>query len=175
MLSRDPSEPRPEEPPRGTRITLREAVSTDAEFVLTLARQSFLEYGSYDDYLKDWFAHPDVTTVIAEIDGVWAGFFMLTHYIDGEASGERVADLVAIAVAPEHQSRGVGRRLLERAIAAAREKQPSVHRIRLVVAEGNARAQRFFSRQGFRSGRGIGVYPAGQRALRMEKSLRETA
>ena len=143
----------------------------DTAFVLSVAHKAFLAYGSYDNYLQDWFDNDAVSTYIAEIDGNRAGFFMLTTYQPGEGSGGLVADLVAIAVEPEYQSRGVGKRLLAHALSLAANADPPAREVWLVVAEGNSRAQRFFTAQGFRLRDGVGVYPAGQRALRMAKSL----
>ena len=82
-----------------------------------------------------------------------------------------MADLVAIAVRPEYQTRGVGQRLLTGALETASHLVPAVDRLWLVVADGNARAQRLFSRNGFRAVDGVGVYPGGQRALRMVKPM----
>ena len=144
---------------------------TDVTFVRSVAHQAFLAYGSYDNYLEEWFGNDAVSTYIAELDGSRAGFFMLTTYRDSEGSGSLVADLVAIAVEPEYQSRGVGKRLLARALSLAANADPPACEVWLVVAEGNSRAQRFFAGQGFRLRDGVGVYPAGQRALRMVKSL----
>lgn len=149
------------------------ARSDDANFVLSLARSSFLAYGSYDRYLRDWFHDPAVSTWIADLDGRPAGFVMLTSYRDADHPKKPIADLVAIAVDAPLQSRGVGGRLLDRAIELAQEADPPAREIWLVVADGNSRAQRFFSRRGFRLRNGVGVYPAGQRALRMVKFLEE--
>ncbi len=145
----------------------------DATFVSSIAHQAFLAYGSYDSYLEEWFGNDAVSTYIAELDGSHAGFFMLTTYKveDSEGPGSQVADLVAIAVEPEYQSRGVGKRLLAHALSLAANADPPAGEMWLVVAEGNSRAQRFFASRGFRLRDGVGVYPAGQRALRMVKSL----
>ncbi len=145
----------------------------DAAFVRSVAHEAFLAYGSYDNYLRDWFENDAVSSYVAELDGNRAGFFMLTTYRDAEGSGGLVADLVAIAVEPEYQSRGVGKRLLAHALSLAADADPPAREVWLVVAEGNSRAQRFFARHGFRLRDGVGVYPAGQHALRMVKSLED--
>lgn len=177
MLSPDLSRLPGKQTSRHETIVLREsgASSTDdATFVLSVAHNAFLAYGSYDTYLEEWFGHDAVTTTIAELDGNRAGFFMLTTYHDTEGSRGLIADLVAIAVHPEYQSRGVGKRLLAHAIALAASSDPPAREMWLVVAEGNSRAQRFFAGRGFRLRDGVGVYPAGQRALRMVKPLEVT-
>ena len=143
----------------------------DRAFVRSIAHGAFLAYGSYDQYVAEWLADDAVTTCIAEVGGERAGLYMVTMYRDTEGSGDVVADLVAIAVAPEFQSRGVGKALLAHALSTAVHADPPARSMRLVVAEGNSRARRFFARHGFRLGEGVGVYPAGQRALRMFKRL----
>jgi len=179
MLSPDPSSPSRPLPEPDENIVLRQtgalgqARDGDADFVSSLARASFLAYGSYDRYLRDWFRDEAVSTFVAELDGRTAGFFMLTSYRDPDHPEKPIADLVAIAVDAPWQSRGVGKRLLDRAIELARESDPPARELWLVVADSNARAQRFFSRRGFRRREGVGVYPAGQRALRMVKTFEE--
>jgi ribosomal protein S18 acetylase RimI-like enzyme len=175
MPSLDRSKPPRESTSPEPIITLRESGhgSDDAAFVLSLARKTFLAYGSYDRYLEDWFRDDEVSTYVADVDARPVGFFMLTTYRDSEGSGKQIADLVAIAVESEQQSRGIGKRLLERAFRLALEAKPPARQVWLVVADGNSRAQRFFAGRGFRLREGIGVYPAGQRALRMVKSLEE--
>ena len=141
----------------------------------TMARNAFLAYGSYDRYLVDWFQNDAVATSIAELDGRAAGFSMITAYADPERPRENVADLVAIAVVPELQSRGIGGRLLAHAIALAQSSPRKPREVWLVVAEDNQRAQRLFQSAGFRFGEGLGIYPAGQRALRMSKPFSREA
>ena len=172
MLSPDPSEPGTVPPGEGN-VMLRGSNAEDAEFVRALAQRAFLAYGSYDDYAQDWLGNDAVSTTIAEVDGERAGFYMVTTYHDAEGGGELVADLVAIVVAPEHQSRGIGKRLLAHAFDSVTRAEPRPVELWLVVAEGNSRARRFFTRHGFHLRDGVGVYPAGQRALRMVKLVEE--
>jgi ribosomal protein S18 acetylase RimI-like enzyme len=178
MPSPDPSRLPGTPAPREETIALRKSGASsknDARFVLAVAHNAFLAYGSYDTYLEDWFGNDAVSTYIAELDGNRAGFFMLTTYHDAEGCRGLIADLVAIAVTPDCQSRGVGKRLLAHAISLAVNADPPAREMWLVVAEGNARAQRFFAGRGFRLRDGVGVYPAGQRALRMVKPLEVTS
>lgn len=150
-------------------LEVREFRKDDVGFLEDLTSRLFLAYGSYERYLLDWLGRSDVLAYVAESRGTRLGFFMVQF--PGEPTGG--ADLIAIAVEPKHQSRGVGSALLARCLSVARERlgpgEPA--EVRLSVADGNARAQRLFSRYGFRLGQGVGVYPAGQRALLMVKSL----
>ena len=160
---------------RETGVVVRAARAQDAGFIEAMARTTFLAYGSYDRYLEDWFGNDAVTTSIAELDRRSAGFSMITAYADPERPRENVADLIAIAVAEELRSRGIGGRLLAHALAFAESSPSKPREVWLVVAEDNARAQRLFQSAGFRLGKGLGIYPAGQRALRMIKPFSQEA
>ena len=153
-------------------LTARRGKPEDAPFIAALARQVFSVYGSYDRYLLEWFGSPQVVTLVAEADGVPAGLAMLATLADSDSAGSR-AELLAIAVEPSLQLRGIGGFLLSQAIAVAPRlaAEPPVREIRLSVAEGNARAARLFARHGFRRLAGSGLYPAGQRARLMALAL----
>lgn len=58
------------------------------------------------------------------------------------------AEILNIAVAPAHQGRGVGRRLLAAALEQLRH--AGIRRVYLEVRESNAQARGFYQRQGFR-------------------------
>jgi ribosomal protein S18 acetylase RimI-like enzyme len=145
-------------------VALRDATGSDLDFIRALCQRLFLAYGSYHRYVEEWFQHGTVSTIVAEIEGRAAGFAML-------ALRPGAADLIAVAVAPELQSRGAGKALLERVLELARGSELGVREVNLQVAEGNARAQRMFAKRGFRIRAETGVYPAGQRALFMVKAL----
>jgi ribosomal protein S18 acetylase RimI-like enzyme len=164
-----PSPTRPAEPS----ASIRPAEIADLVFVQSLCRRVFLAYGSYDEYVAEWFATGGVSTYVAERDGVVEGFCMVRIHPAAQTSPV-VAELLAIAVVPEHQSRGFGKALLEKCFAVAAASVPPAREVRLSVAEGNARAQRMFARHGFHARPPGGVYPAGQRALFMVKTLEST-
>ncbi len=107
--------------------------------------------------------------MIALADDKPAGFAMISMQCLGDAE----IDLVAIAVTPSLQLRGVGRRLLEhveeqaRAVAAERP-----CRLTLTVAEDNLAARTLFERAGFSViAEEAGRYQGGQRSVRMHKKL----
>lgn len=150
-------------------MAVRRAEPYDLGFVSGLCERVFAEYGSYRDYVENWFRDDAVATFVGELDGELAGFFML----EAPRGDGLTVDLIAVAVAPPLQSRGVGAMLLETCFAVARESWPNAVEMRLQVAEGNARAQRMFAGRGFRMRPERGVYPAGQRALFMVKTFRK--
>ena len=151
-------------------LTLRPATRSDRVFIERLAQAILMAYGSYDSYLTSCLDEEGVSTCVALLEDKPVGFYMLTNYEHPEGRGT-VADLLAIAVNPEHQSCGIGRRLLCAAIEEARAMESSPRKICLFVAEGNSRGQRLFARHSFRFQGGGGIYPAGQRALSMVKTL----
>jgi ribosomal protein S18 acetylase RimI-like enzyme len=153
-------------------FSVRPARPADVSFLVDLSRRVFLEFGSYDRYIQEWFGEPIVSTFVAEVEGAPVGFVMLAIHPQRPTT-DAVGEIISIAVAPEHRSTGIGAALLDRAIAHARESSLGLREIRLSVAEGNARAQRMFARRAFRIGHVVGVYPAGQRALFMTKALKK--
>jgi ribosomal protein S18 acetylase RimI-like enzyme len=84
-----------------------------------------------------------------------------------------VADLLALAVLPAHQSKGIGTKLLLHVIEVAERVAPQsrITSLRLTVAETNTGAQRLYARNGFRVVDGSATYDRGQRALRMARTL----
>jgi ribosomal protein S18 acetylase RimI-like enzyme len=97
------------------------------------------------------------------------GFYMETP----NPSAEVVADLLALAVLPAFQRRGIGGKLLTHVIEVAERVAPSsrIAALRLTVAETNVAAQRLYARAGFRVVDGSATYDRGQRALRMARPL----
>jgi ribosomal protein S18 acetylase RimI-like enzyme len=155
-------------------VLLRPAGPHDRAFIGSLAAQAFATYGDYGPLLLDWFATPGVEGTIAESGGQPVGLTLLAFVADPEAPAQWVADLLAIAVAPEVRQRGIGRRLLEAAAARAREaaRRWPVRALRLSVAEENAPARALFESAGFTySGREDRFYPRGQRARHMRRPL----
>jgi ribosomal protein S18 acetylase RimI-like enzyme len=113
-----------------------------------------------------------------DMQGRGRGFAMLGFYLDEVAanangSAQVIADLLALAVLPSFQRRGVGTRLLHHVIEVAERVAPSsrISSLRLTVAETNTGAQRLYARHGFRIVDGSATYDRGQKALRMARPL----
>ncbi len=154
-------------------VEIRPAQKQDLNFVRSLAVDVFSIYGSYGHYLTEWFDSEEVSTWIGEVEQKPIGLVMLQPRPHSRNPQAAVAELLAIAVVPSKQSRGVGSVLLDYAISAASALPcplPIIE-IHLSVADGNSKAQRLFSRHGFRFRGGQGIYPAGQRALHMIKKI----
>ena len=71
--------------------TLRPARDSDLDFMLDLCRKVFLEFGSYDRYMADWFREEIVSSGIADLDSAPAGFFMLAIHPE-QPTQEAVAE-----------------------------------------------------------------------------------
>ncbi len=140
-----------------------------ADFVRDLSAVAFGRFGCYDATLPPQLGLPWIRCFVALADGEPAGFVMCS--LEDAAVGE--IDLIAIAVAEPWQSRGIGRRLLERAEEETRRlvaEKPAI--LRLTVSEDNLRAREVFARFGFASVAGEGGrYPRGQVSLEMRKPI----
>lgn len=155
---------------------IRRAEPGDADWIRRTAAHVYAALGDYGTIIPAWMAHPGVLTFVEELDGARRGFILIGFYEPTEEKvGRLVADLLAIAVAPEHQRRGVGTILLEYAVdlasEAALESLP-VSEVRLTVADTNAPALALFKRGGFAIlDEHHGAYDGGQRAIRMQRKL----
>jgi ribosomal protein S18 acetylase RimI-like enzyme len=150
-------------------VRVRVANSRDEAFVRELAGEVFSLYGDYRPLLPQWFEAEGVTTYISEQNGERTGYVMLAFFREGK---ELVGDILAIAVAPSFQGRGIGRMLLQHALDISdqvAEREP-VRAVRLSVAATNDRARHLFETCGFRLVEGdFGTYQGGQKALHMER------
>jgi ribosomal protein S18 acetylase RimI-like enzyme len=154
---------------------IRRATSTDHHWIRTLAADVYRELGDYWTIIGSWLDHPGVLTYLDEGGRQARGFILLGFYQPrGAVPGACVADLLAIAVAREHQRQGLGRRLLEYAIQlgeAAGERR-AIPEIRLTVADTNLVGQKLFRSLGFTVlDQDHGHYDGGQRAIRMSRPL----
>jgi len=92
----------------------------------------------------DWdiAANPD-GVFVAEVDGEIAGYITVT--LDREAGIGRIPNL---AVAPRFQKQGIGRRLIETALAYMRKEKMEAAKIETLAQ--NAVGTRFYPKMGFR-------------------------
>jgi len=170
---------------------IRAAGADDSDFVRTLSEEVFREFGDYGSFLPGYLSHPSVFTSILEAPRAAGraqlGFVMIALVLseqpldDGAPplrSGAEArwldAEILAIAVSPEHQGAGHGRRLLLHAIdfAEAWARRSGVRSLQLNVADTNRRAFGFFERHAFRVlAEDDGAYPKGQRSIRMVRTL----
>jgi ribosomal protein S18 acetylase RimI-like enzyme len=154
-------------------LEFRTAMPADQGFVESLAATVFGWLGDYPSILRGWFQHDGVCTVLAVLDGTPVGY-VIWGFVRTAEGAAPVADIVALAVTPSFQRRGLGVRLLERAVATAAIHAEAVGatRVCLSVAEDNEAARALFRRAGFLRLRAEDTrYPTGQRCLRMTRPL----
>jgi len=156
---------------------IRRAELADHPWIIATGAEAYLELGDYTRILPSWLEQPGVLAWIDyDMQGRGRGFAMLGFYMDEPVAGQTsqvIADLLALAVLPGFQGRGIGTRLLHHVIDVAERIAPSSHiaSLRLTVAETNTGAQRLYARNGFRVIDGSATYDRGQRALRMARPL----
>lgn len=152
-------------------MLVRHATLDDLDFVTELAGEVFTLYGDYRTLLPKWFRTSGVMTSVSEADGERTGYVMLAFFAEGKAL---VGDVLAIAVAPGHQGKGIGRMLMQHAVTTCEQisEHTPVRAMRLSVADTNSRAQALFTSFGFKRLSGdFGQYDGGQQALHMERPI----
>lgn len=154
---------------------VRRATPADHGWIQYVGTEVYRTLGDYGRILPSWLDHPGVLTYVDQDEvGALRGFLLLGFYQPADAGGRWVADLLAIAVAPAHQRRGLGKELLAHALEVARSagRASDVREIRLTVAENNTVGQRLYTRTGFSVvDEDHGSYDGGQRAIRMARYL----
>ena len=166
--------------------SLRPIGVADRVFVRELSGRVFSQFGDYGQTLPGWLDGPGVWGFVALKSGVPVGFTLLSLTRLPEAAGALIPqrarrdvtplalDLMAIAVQPENQRTGVGRRLLESVIQEAERllaREVWVLAVSLLVGEENQPARRLFEELGFQPLPGRESYPRGQPALRMVRPV----
>jgi ribosomal-protein-alanine N-acetyltransferase len=156
-------------------ITVRPSHAGDGNFVHDLANRVFVTY-SRDPLraIQSILADRGTETLVAELDTLRVGFVVLQYEQLARDFGPwarpTAARINAIAVRPDVEGRGIGRRLLKSAEEAARAR-PS-RSFSLATGERNTRARRLFEAEGFVPlARLEGYYAGGQTAVLMHKAL----
>ncbi len=165
---------------------IRRAELADHPWIVATGAEAYADLGDYTRILPSWLEQPGVLSWIDhDLVGRGRGFAMLGFYLEQSTppalgavpqtmqSSAVVADLLALAVLPAYQRKGLGSKLLLHVIEVAERVAPSskIHSLRLTVSETNTSAQRLYARNGFRVVDGSATYDRGQRALRMVRAL----
>jgi len=174
---------------------IRRAEATDHPWIVATGAEAYADLGDYTRILPSWLEQPGVLAWIDhDMQGRGRGFAMLGFYTedtgaktgtaaaaaalaqaspDGIHRQQVVADLLALAVLPAFQRKGIGSKLLDHVIEVAERVAPAsrITQLRLTVAENNTGAQRLYARTGFHVADGAATYDRGQRALRMVRPL----
>jgi ribosomal protein S18 acetylase RimI-like enzyme len=169
-------------------VTIRKAIGTDAALLADLGRRTFEQTFAIDNaaenmttYVTSAFsvaqqsaelADPASTFLIAEVDGVAAGYAKLRGGKSSEAvEGSSPVELVRLYVSQEWLGRGVGEALMRDCVDEAR--RAGYETIWLGVWERNERAQAFYRKWNFRAV-GEHIFQLGsdpQRDILMQRAL----
>ena len=87
-------------------------------------------------------------TWVAEVDGTIAGYAFTRPTEDDDLNPLEIAELLALYLHPDHFERGIGKALLDRAVAGMRNQ--GFLQATLWVLEENARALHFYRREGWK-------------------------
>lgn len=153
---------------------IRRAEVQDYPWIIATGAEAYRDLGDYTRILPSWLEQPGVLAWIdQDSTAKGRGFAMLGFYSEDASGKQVVADLLALAVLPVYQNKGIGSGLLAHVIDVAERVAPASHisQLRLTVAENNTGAQRLYARSGFRIVDGSATYDRGQRALRMARPL----
>ena len=132
-------------------VTIRRALPRDEK---ALSELDWLTWGpdnsvmprpSRGGYFYDRFHLPE-HFLVAELDDRVSGFLRLVQPLL-QPSGTHVRQIQGLAVAPSARGRGIGRMLLEAAVAEAARQ--GAHKLTLRVLAGNAPARRLYEQAGF--------------------------
>jgi len=155
--------------PLKDKTTIRPAKPSDKAFIAGLSGKVFSIYGPYSTTVSRWFESGVTMTLISMAEGRPVGFVMIGA-LPGDREGETRAEVLAIAVAPRFQRRGIGRELLQ--CAEKKVKDWGERRLFLHTAKDNHVAQELFLRNGYRPvAIKKGFYPSGKDALMMVNEL----
>ena len=149
------------------KVFFRLATQDDRDFISQLSASVFSMFGNYDDILTNWFLQPGVLTIIVMEETDPLGFAMLGLAREGDFESY-AGELLAMAVIPEYQRRGIGNALLTNIESLAL--QYGLSELHLHTARDNKAACSFFKKAGFKIiGFRQSYYPKGQPALMMTK------
>jgi ribosomal-protein-alanine N-acetyltransferase len=159
-------------PPQKGKAAIRQAKPSDKAFIAGLSGKVFSVYGPYRTTVSRWFDSGATMTSISLAEGRPMGFVMIGA-LPGDREGETRAEVLAIAVVPEFQHRGIGQELLQHAQKYLEELGDQ--RLFLHTAKENLVAQKLFLKNGFTPVElKKGFYPFGQDALMMVNDIAKT-
>lgn len=137
-------------------VAVRRMTASDREVVLAVVAAAFVDEPEVVGLQDALAQRTDNVGLVAEHEGRVVGHVGLTRgWIDAPERLVEVLVLSPLSVAPETQRRGVGRALLDAAIAHARDSGAPA-----VLLEGDPA---YYSRQGWRPAAELGITPPSDR------------
>lgn len=150
-------------------VTVRPARAGDADYIRSLSKKVFEQYGPYERLLVEWFELGITVTLLALMEKHAVGFAMLRRLEHGW-SPPRVSELIAIAVEPAKWRLGIGDLLMDEILREAERLR--VETLVLHTAVDNLPARILFRKHGFSEfGMKNNYYPKGQDAITMYKYI----
>jgi ribosomal protein S18 acetylase RimI-like enzyme len=148
-------------------VALRLARRADAPMLAAMSRD-LIETGLGWHYRPERVGRllddPETVTLVACAGEQTAGFAIMTL-------GDERAHLVLLAVHPQHQQRGIGRRMTEWLVATA--VTAGMAAVDVELRAGNTAANALYRATGFAETRRLpGYYRARETAIRMTRTLR---
>ena len=131
-------------PRSATPLVLRRGGPGDVDYILSLAKTTFADFGDYEEIVRHWLGVSGTVSIVAIEGEVRRGFAVVARRRHVGFRRSCGAELIAIAVNEEARARGLGRSLLERAELIARTWD--AEEVRLHTATTNVVAQRLFQR-----------------------------
>ena len=150
-------------------MLIRPAVAGDAEALHGLARvtfplacppdtlpesiEEFIRLNLSQERFAEYLADPQRELFVAEDDGALVGYTMLVHAdpadpdVAAVVTARPTTELSKVYVLPDRHGGGVAAALVERSVDAARARGAAS--VWLGVNQRNARANRFYEKQGF--------------------------
>jgi ribosomal protein S18 acetylase RimI-like enzyme len=145
-------------------ITIRRGVPADAQLLADFAARTFRETFASDNRPEDMdlylsrsygmsqqaaeLANPDISTLLAEVDGQLAGYAQVRPNAAPDCvRGKKPLELWRFYVAAAYHGRGVASVLMDSVTGEARARQAQT--LWLAVWERNPRAQAFYRKCGF--------------------------
>lgn len=151
------------------RVAVRAARPADVDYIRSLAKRVFGQYGPYENIIARWFVSGIAVTLLALMEKQPVGFAMLCRF-EREWYPPVVSELLAIAVEPAKWRIGIGDLLMREVLTVAEELK--VARVFLHTAVENLPARELFKKYGFAAFElKENFYPKGQDALMMYKNI----
>ena len=135
-------------------VTIRPATEADVEFLTTVVIEATADQGRLPDDFDEVDYRAGFGAWTAEqVNGDGNGSSISVVQVDGQDAGrlrvvrrDGLVEIAGLQLLPEHQSRGVGRTVVDTVITEARA---GGLRVELGVEKDNPRARTFWERSGF--------------------------
>ena len=136
-------------------LVMREAVKADVPALVAMliddelgaAREDATNLEPYLAAFERIQGSPETRLMVAEIDSILVGTLTLTIFFGLSRQGATRANIEAVRVRSEYRNQGIGRQMMEWAIAEA--KRQGCRRVQLTTDLRRIDAHRFYQRLGF--------------------------